>query len=118
MAKMSAQILSEIHQVIREYKLWRGGQTYIGFTPIQFKEVIFNKYQDLAERAPTLFCKAVDGEFDKPEERERLAYLVEMQKQVGVSTYTEVSQQVNHKFSTDFGVYDVVDKLEKSRLKD
>jgi hypothetical protein len=112
-----AEVLAEIQKVIQEYKQWRSLKTYVGFTPMQFKEAIFNKYPDLAERAPTLFNKAVDGDFEKPAERERLNYLIEMSGQVNSesSNYEDVSRQVNHKFSEEFGVYEVIDKLEKKR---
>ena len=33
------------------------------------------------------------------------------------NNYNSVSKEVNHKFSTDFGVYDLVNKLEKERLE-
>jgi hypothetical protein len=115
---VSREVLVEINEVIQEFKQWRGLKKYVGFNPIQFKEAIFNKHPDLAERAPTLFNKAVDGDFEKPTERERLQYLMSMVGLVNedASNYDDISKQVNHKFSTEFGVYDVVDKLEKKRL--
>lgn len=114
----SREALLEVQEIIQEYKQWRAFKKYVGYTPIQFKEAIFNKHADLAERAPTLFNKAVDGDFEKPVERDRLQYLMNMTGLVNVdaSNYDDISKQVNHKFSTDFGVYDVVDKLEKKRL--
>jgi hypothetical protein len=114
----SREVLLELNEVIQEYKQWRGLKKYVGFTPIQFKEAIFNKHADLAESAPTLFNKAVDGDFEKPVECERLQYLMNMVGLVNsdASNYDDISKQVNHKFSTEFGVYDVVDKLEKKRL--
>ena len=115
---VSREVLVEINEIIQEYKQWRGLKKYVGFNPLQFKEAIFNKHADLAERAPTLFNKAVDGDFEKPVERERLQYLMSMAGLVNedASNYDDISKQVNHKFSTEFGVYDVVNELEKKRL--
>ena len=116
----ASEVLSEIMNVIQEYKQWRASKTYVGFPAIKFKEAIFNKYPDLAEKSPRLFTKAVEGDFEKPAEMARLNFLVQMSEMVSndASNYDDVSKQVNHKFSTDFGVYDVIDDLEKKRKAD
>jgi len=115
------EILDTINLVIAEFKKWRAKKTYFGYDQMQFKKAMFEKYTIVAESAPSLFNKAVVGDFEKPAERERLQFIISMTKKVKqlnqMDNYEEVSKEVNHKFSTDFKIYDLVNKLEKERLE-
>lgn len=114
----SVEILENIKLVINEYKQWKAKKTYFGFNELEFKKAMFEKYTSFAESSPILFSKATKGDFEKPAELDRLKYLMSMANKVNSSNnYNAVSKEVNHKFSTDFGVYDLVNKLEKERLE-
>lgn len=115
-----SDILAAIMPIIQEYKQYKAKRTYVGFPSMKFKEAMFNKYPDIAERAPTLFNKATDGDFEKTSELQRLQYLQQMASTVAPdsSNYTEVSRQVNDKFTDEFGVSDVINKLEAQRTSE
>lgn len=114
-----SDILRSIEPIILEYKQYKAHRSYVGYGPMKFKEAMFNKYPDVAEKSPMLFNKATDGDFEKPSELQRLEYLRQMAEQVDqtASNYTNVSQLVNNKFSEEFGVHKVVEKLEADRLR-
>ena len=110
------EVEKRIIEITKSRRQWRSKDACRGVSVGDFKKKMLEEHSDFLKKCPILFEKAVNGDFEKKDDQNKLKYMLSMMSKVNKKTHTfeDASKEVGQRFADEY-VKPLVEKLDKEK---